>query len=152
MAVQDIVLAGFGSTGTVSLVVTSGYESGVAVIPSAVAIPSGGAGYPVYWQGKRRKAKLKERPNEHLRYILDKVVSEYYREIVASDVPLAIKREAAAVVRPFVDRKTQGIPNPGVVDWAALQRDAGSVGTILQIWHEEIQDEIDREDEEFMMS
>ena len=153
MAVQDVVLAGFGSTGSVSLIVTSGYVSGSAPVSPVVTVPQGGAGHPVYWQGKRRKAKLEEQPNKHLRYILDKVVSEYYGEIIAADLPQAVKREAAAIVKPFVDKKTQGIPKPEVVDWVALQRDADSIGALLQIWHEELlAKEIEKEDEQFMMS
>ena len=35
MAVQDIVLGGFGSTGTVSLIITNGFSSGTAVSSSS---------------------------------------------------------------------------------------------------------------------
>ena len=119
-------------------------------IDEGETIPQGGAGYPVYWQGKRRKRKLEDQPLRHLDYILDKVVAEYYGDIVESDLPKAVKREAAEVVEPFVERKTRGIPKPANIDWVALQRDADAVGTILQIWHEELQ-EIEEEEDLMMM-
>lgn len=150
MSAQDIVLAGFGSSGSVSLIVTSGYASSTAPTPVST-IPTGGSGYPVYWQGKRRKRKLTDQPNKHLAYILDKVVSEYYGEIISSDLPQAVKKEAAAVVKPFVETKKKGIPKTTQVDWAALQRDADAVGTILQIWHEELLAKEIEDEDEFMM-
>lgn len=38
----------------------------LSVIPG-----TGGAGYPVDWQGKRKKLTLKQQPNKHLKKLLD---------------------------------------------------------------------------------
>ena len=106
------------------------------------------------WQVKRRKLTLRERPEAHLRDILDRVVSEYYGEIVASDLPQSVKKEAAAVVKPFADKEARfkSVPPVAQVDWNALQRDADAVSAILRIWSDELaQREIDDEDEFLMM-
>lgn len=119
-----------------------------SVAPVASTVPQGGgAGRPVYWQGKRRKRKLEDQPLKHLDFILNKVVSEYYGDIIASDLPKAVIKEAAAIVKPFTQSK--GIPKVQSVDWIALQRDADSVGLLLEIWNEELHAR-EIEDEEFM--
>lgn len=121
---------------------------GIAVVQPAAT--TSGSGHPVYWQGKRKKRKLVDQPNKHLEYILHKVVSEYYRDIVESDLPKEVKKEAAKVVRPFVDKKVQGIPKTNSVDWIALQRESDRIGLLLEIWNEElIAAEID--DEEILL-
>lgn len=55
--VQDIVLAGFGSTGSVSLIVTSGYESGAAI--SSTELSGGWSTWPIERQ-KTRKEREEE--------------------------------------------------------------------------------------------
>lgn len=121
-----------------------------SVIPPVGVIPPGGAGHPVYWQGKRKRRKLIDQPERHLRWILEKVVAEYYADIIASDVPQSVKREAAALVKPYAEID-KGIPPVAVIDWDAVQRNADAVGTILQIWHEEVQRDIDADDEEILI-
>lgn len=125
---------------------------------SLAVIPQGGAGYPsrIDWQGKRRKATLADMPNEHLRQILDRVISEYYDEIVSSDLPRSVKKEAATIVRPYADRKSRArdIPPPVKIDWVALQRNADAVAAILQIWGDELaakEFDLDEEDDIFML-
>ena len=110
----------------------------------------GGAGWPVDWQRKRRKLTLEEQPEKHLRWILDKVVAEYYGEIIDSDLPKAVKAEAANVVRPFVARSDSGarVPKVAKVNWDALQQDAKAVGELLRIWNERLADD---DDEEFLL-
>lgn len=126
----------------------------VGGVNPAPTIPMGGAGYPVDWQGKRRKKTLADQPNEHLRQILDRVVAEYYGEIIDADLPKSVKAEAADVVRPFVDKQARGarIPQPARVDWEALQRDADAVSALVRIWSDEIvRQDIDDDDDEFFM-
>ena len=50
-----------------------GYGAFVELIVSigTMAPGTGGAGYPVDWQGKRKKLTLKQQPNKHLKKILD---------------------------------------------------------------------------------
>jgi hypothetical protein len=119
-------------------------------------VPDGlfpGAGYPVDWQVKRRKLTLKERPEAHLRSILDKVVAEYYGEILDSEAPKTAKAEAATAVRPFVQRDARGsrIPAPAKVDWEKLELDASAVATLVRIWREEVsRQDADEDDDDFI--
>lgn len=76
MAVQDIVLGGFGSTGTASLIVTSGFSGGAVV---AVAEHTSGG-------GTRRKVKQQLPP--HLRpplFLEEKKKKE--PEVVLTELP-----------------------------------------------------------------
>jgi hypothetical protein len=117
-------------------------------------LPMGGAGYPVDWQTKRRKRTLKEQPEKHLRAILDRVVAEYYGEIVASDAPQAVKAEAGKLVKPFADKQARFkfVPPVAQVDWKALQRDSDAVAAIIRIWSDEIaQRDIDEDDDDILM-
>lgn len=92
------------------------------------------------------------RPEAHLRQILDRVIAEYYGEIVDADVPQAVKKEAAAIVKPFADKaaRFKSVPAVAQVDWDALQRDADAVEGILQIWSDEVRREQEYNDDEFM--
>lgn len=110
---------------------------------------AGGAGYPVDWQVKRRKLRLEEQPEKHLRYILDQVVAEYYGEIVESDLPKPVKAEAAAVVRPFAKNKGARTPQVESVDWKALQADVTAVNRLIRIWNDELA--ADEDDELILM-
>lgn len=128
--------------------------SGGAVPPVPDEGVAGGSGYPVNWQGKRRKRTLKEQPEKHLRAILDRVVSEYYGEIVEADLPAKVKKEAAAIVKPFADKEARykSVPPVAQVDWTALQRDAEAVAAILRIWSDELaQRDIDVDDDDTIL-
>ena len=125
-------------------------------IPPEPAVVDGvfpGSGYPVDWQGNRRKLRLEEQPEKHLRHILDKVVAEYYGEILDSDAPRAAKAKAAAAVRPYVSTGSSGarLPKPARVNWELLQQDADAVATLIAIWSSEVARDADNDDEEFFM-
>lgn len=128
------------------------YQGSTDVAPS---IPIGGSGYPVDWQGKRRKLSLKEQPDKHLRHILDRVISEYYAEVVNADgVSQEAKKEVAQVVKPYADKKGRfkAVPAAAQIDWAALESNASAVSAILQIWSEEVKkNDIDDDDDTMMM-
>lgn len=119
----------------------------------ANTIPQGGAGHParIDWQGKRRKATLADQPNEHLRQILDRVVSEYYGDIVAADLPQSVKKEAAAIVKPFAEKQARykSVPKAAEVDWVALERNAEAVASLIRLWNEELA--LQNEDDEILM-
>ena len=56
---------------------TQAYTLTIAAAAATTGIVGpGGAGYPVYWQGKRRKRRLEDQPNLHLKKVLDDVVNE----------------------------------------------------------------------------
>lgn len=103
-------------------------------VPDQTTIPIGGAGHPVNWQGPRRKSTYADRPNAHLEHIFDKVVSEYYGEIIHAKLPQDIKREAAAIVKGY--SKAKGIPRVSQVDWDALQRNEDAVQALIALWED----------------
>lgn len=109
-------------------------------------VGTGKAGYPVYYQGRRkRKRKLEDFPNRHLDFILDKVVSEIFGEIVDAQVSTEIKADAYEIVVPFIREEPN---NTFQVDWKALQKDFQRVNHLIYLWQEEIlAREIDDEDE-----
>lgn len=117
--------------------------------------PPGGAGYPVgiYWQGKRRKKRLIDQPNLHLKKILDDVVRELYGEI-SEDAPADVQAKAAKLVKPFVAGKAKklAVPPESAVDWSALERDGNRVQALVALWRkQEIEREIEDEDEYMLM-
>tara|TARA_R110000868_G_scaffold201579_5_gene449078 strand:- start:64 stop:507 length:444 start_codon:yes stop_codon:yes gene_type:complete len=128
------------------------WGDGGSIPPTPTDEVAGGAGYPVNWQGKRRKLTLEEQPEKHLRHILDQVVAEYYGEIVEADVPNSVKAEAAKIVRPFVAKQAQGqrVPKVSAIDWAALQRDISAVSALVRVWSDEVAQE-DDDDEILLM-
>jgi hypothetical protein len=109
-----------------------------------------GSGHPVDWQGKRKKPTLREQPEKHLRSIFDKVVAEYYGEIIESEVPQRVKAEAGNAVRPYVAKESSGarIPKSEKVNWEALELDAKAVGEIIRIWREQISRSEDDDDDD----
>lgn len=140
MSVSTIVTLGFGSYGVVNFIPTLGY--GDYGVSPASDIPMGGSGHPsVYWQGKRKKRTLQQQPEKHLRHILDRVVAEYYGEIVDADVPASVKAEAGKLVKPYADKKGRfkSVPTVEQIDWNAVQQNADAVGAILRIWSDEIE-------------
>jgi hypothetical protein len=114
----------------------------------------GGSGYPVYWQGRRRKRRLEDQPNLHLKKVLDDVVNELYGELTEDDVPPAVQAKAAKLVKPFVEQKSKklAIPPESAVDWTALERDASRVRQIIALWRkQEFDAEIEAEDEYLLL-
>lgn len=141
--------------GTTSLPLLTASGVGVVVPLVLTEIPGpGGSGYPVYWQGKRRKRRLEEQPNLHLKKVLDDVVNELYGELTEDDVPPAVQAKAAKLVKPFVAQKDKklAIPPPAAVDWAALERDATRVRQLIALWRKQEEDvEIEAEDEYLLL-
>lgn len=109
-------------------------------------IPMGGAGHPVpaagIWWGEKHHKPFKK----NLDWILDRVVSEYYGELTKPDVPKAVQKKAAALVKPYAK---DGKKIPEAVNWEALQLDIVRVKKILELW--QIQYQLKAEEEEWMM-
>lgn len=106
-------------------------------------IPMGGAGHPAgIWWGEKHHKKFKK----NLDWILDRVVSEYYGELTKPDVPKAVQKKAAALVKPYAK---DGKKIPEAVNWEALQLDIVRVKKILELW--QIQYQLEAEEEEWMM-
>jgi formylmethanofuran dehydrogenase subunit C len=138
------------AAGTISI---TGIADLNAVVPPATDILQGGAGYPVYWQGKRRRKRLEDQPNLHLRKILDDVVNELYGELTDDDVPQEVQAQAAQLVKPFVDRADRkvAIPLPSAVDWSALERDAKRVRALIRLWREQEWERQILDEDDFML-
>ena len=133
---------------------TQDYTLDIAVAATPSGQTPGGSGYPVYWQGKRRKRRLEDQPNLHLKKVLDDVVNELYGELTEDDVPPAVQAKAAKLVKPFVAKKskTLAIPPESALDWSALEKDAARVRQLIALWRKhELDAEIDAEDEYLLM-
>ena len=145
--VVNYTLSGAAGSYTVT-----GFNGVFSYVDAANTGVAGGAGWPVDWQGKRRKLTLEEQPEKHLRHILDKVVAEYYGEIVEADVPKAVKAEAAQIVNPYVEKSRQTrVPKVDAIDWVALQRDVDAVSALMNLWSDEIAKENEDDDELLLM-
>lgn len=114
MSISTVILRGYN--GPVAGLITRGYSLG-APAPE-VAVTQAGAGHPVYWQGKRKKLTLKDRPERHLDWILNNVVSELYSDEVVSSPDISVKVEA--LVRPFIRPGDQQKKPVEAIDWLAL--------------------------------
>lgn len=110
----------------------------------------GGGWYPkthAYGRANWRKKKW----DQQVTAWVDASASEMYADLTASDMPKAVRKEAAALVRPFSESK--GIPNPQVVDWDALAADASAVLELLSLWRREADDrDILDDDDDILMS
>lgn len=131
------------------------------LIPSGGDVPStggigsvGGGGGMAYrcpigyrWEkGKCRRIPLNERPNAHLKALLDDVAA-IYSEL--KNGPSQAK--AAKIVKPFSDDKRAAIPEVASVDWAALDRDAKRVDALIALWRKQQTERYLRDDEETWM-
>lgn len=106
-------------------------------------IPIGGAGYPVgHWWGVRKHKKW----TKNLDWILDRVVSEFYGELTEDDMPAAVKKEAAKIVRPYAQ---DGQKVPQKVNWAKLEMDIDRVMQLVELYQKHR--DIDDEDETWLM-
>lgn len=100
--------------------------------------------------GKKKRKDYEPREEEKVRVTLDRVISEYYGEIVNSDLPLSAKEEAAEAVKPYTS--AYGIPQVSQVDWNALNNSLDAVSRILSIWQAEVLAQHDDEETLFMMA
>lgn len=102
--------------------------------PTPSNIPMGGAGHPTVYWGVRKHKKF----TKNLDWLLDRVVSEYYGELTESDVPMAVQKEAAKIVRPYAK---DGDKIPQSVNWAALEQDFDRVIKLLELYQQQQDDE-----------
>lgn len=117
--------------------------------PTPSTIPIGGAGHPVpkasIWWGEEHHKPFKKTVD----WILDRVVSEYYGELTEPEIPKAVQKKAAAIVRPYAK---DGNKIPEKVDWAKLEADAARVRKLLELWQEHFHElDLQAEEEEWMM-
>lgn len=117
--------AGFGSYALAGGNATLAYSGGTGEQPSTA-----GAGYPVDWQGKRRKLKLKERPRAHLDAILEKVVADYR----AAKVPPAVIERATAEAKAVLEEMEVEVAEDNEVeaDLQSIQQESSVVRGIMR--------------------
>jgi hypothetical protein len=100
-----------------------------------------GAGHPtVYWQTGRKKRLRRA----DLDLLLDRVIQEYYEEIVDKGSESSAEK-AARIVKPFAEDRAV---IPRQVDWMALEADLKRVKMLLALWKEEVEDD---EDEDLLL-
>ena len=92
---------------------------------------------------KRKKKTLREQPNKHLDYILDKAIEAYGK--IVEEAPKAVQKEAAKIVRPFTESKA-AVPQPESIDFKALERDAEKVAQLLEMYQQQVRAMEDDED------
>jgi len=105
----------------------------------------GGSGYPV-WRKKEPRS-----PSNSIDMLWDLVLSEYYESLVDSPAPDKVKKQAAAIVKPFAKHPVK-LPKADQIDWAALEMDVARVEKLLRIMEEQgILRAIDDDDETILM-
>jgi hypothetical protein len=91
-------------------------------------IPIGGAGHPAsIWWGVRKHKRF----NKNLDWLLDRVVSEFYGELTDPEMPVAAKKAAAKIVRPYAK---DGEKIPQSVDWSKMEQDVDRVMMLLELY------------------
>lgn len=108
------------------------------------AFPVGGSGYPAPHGSWKRK-----RLGQHVSEWID----ELYAELTEPEVPKAVTAKAVAIVKPYVGAGAKAVPQPQVIDWKALERDAEKVSALLALWTDEMERQaiLDDDDEIVML-
>lgn len=134
-----VALTGITATFTAGTFTASGGDAPASTFGDGV--PRGGVPY-------KRAKTLKEKPNKHLKKILEDVESVYREIINGPDVPAAV----AQIVAPFTE-SLKALPPAAEIDWDALEDDAGKVSQLLRAWSEQQRKaQSDADDEWFLLS
>lgn len=144
--INHIISLGIGSPAAIPEFLTFGLQIGDAPIPPPTSgyIGGFGGGSSFY----KRTIKLKEKPNKHLKKILEDVESVYRDLVRGPEVP----EEVAKIVAPFTE-SLRALPPPAEIDWESIEADAKRVRQLLRIWAEqERKRQSDADDEWFMLS
>ena len=115
-------------------------------LPSTTTLPQGtggGAGRPVgiNHQIPRRAATLKEKPLQHLDFILKNVVAEVFGELTTEVVSQEVKAQVEEIVK---DYQMHGIISEHVVtpiDWEAFTHDIARIQQLMDLWQQEVENE-----------
>lgn len=117
-----------------------GISSATGVIPPVSVDTGGGAGHPVgiYYQHKK-KTRYETLKRNAIDELLDKSLSEVYSELTDDDEAQETRKEAAQIVKPFVEKRTkQKIPPVARIDFRALKQDEELASRLLVLWYEKI--------------
>lgn len=158
-AAYDWIRAGWAPTNTLYQNagqdgVDTGGIPGVFAPPTPVAGGSGGGGGGGgYYPSIRRTGGAnwrKRKWDKEVEKWIDTSVAEKYADLTASGVPKDVRKEAAAIVKPFAD--TRGVPKPDAVDWEALAGEARAARDLLALWSRQVRArEIQDDDEAVLM-
>ncbi len=146
MSVATVITGGFGSFGTIALVIRDGYGSGAYVPPVVPAVPSGVAhgGGGIRWSSRERPKRRRASLAEVVDLAVQEVVTELRR---AGDGQ--VQEQVAAIVAPHVVKpKPRSRPR---VDYDALEADVAAVRQLVALLREQRQREIDEDEEEAMI-
>lgn len=106
--------------------VSPAFQTGVPIEP---VIPPGGSGYPaphgLMWKRKTFRQKV------------DDWIEEDFRELyeVVSESPA--KKQAAKVVKPYVESKVKA-PKAAQVDWERLKQDRKAIQALIALYEQQI--------------
>ncbi len=101
-----------------------------AVIVEQNVIAGGG----IYHQDKRRKATLKDKPNQHLDAIIAKSFKEVFNKLTDKKAPKEVQKKANKIVS---DYSTEYRPTVNQVDWTEFNRDLEAVQRLFALYNRE---------------
>jgi hypothetical protein len=68
---------------------------------------------------------------------MPQMVDEWFEAYEAlRDLP-AVKKEAAAIVKPYAETRAK-VPPPAAIDWEAFSRDAEATLALFELWNYEM--------------
>lgn len=129
---------------------TSGVLTGQGAILSGsaqngAAVQNTGAGSgTIDWQEPRRKLRLKEKPLQHLEFVLKNVVAEVFGDLTKPEIPKKVKLEAKKIVKAYEieDFAPEGILSehvPPPIDFEALSSDSARLQQLMNLWQQEVE-------------
>lgn len=149
MSIRSVVTRGYGSGGSISLVVVRGYGTVAAPTPSTTDTHDGGFGRREQDEIRKRLRRVEASRNKSDKARLDEErllaasVERAYRRVVEGlPDPVAAKAILAAANVPMAasDGATAFVP-----DWNALARDVEAVHRLLAVLDERAREEDDME-------
>lgn len=120
MGIETIVCRGFGSFGSVNLVVTRGYTAGAAIVVDAKRIAAGGTWYghgKVEDEWKRRKKKINDL-EEAIKRASGEIPQDVPEAVVVKEAVKVIEKAAEVVSEP--PPRIVAAPLPPEIDLAPL--------------------------------
>ena len=91
----------------------------------------------IYHQDKRRKATLKDKPNQHLDAIIAKSFKEVFNKLTDKKAPKEVQKKANKIVS---DYSTEYRPTVNQVDWTEFNRDLQAVQLLLNLYNKEFEE------------
>lgn len=90
--------------------------------------------------GRSRRASIRdgyENTLQKRRDLLDEFSRNRYVEIINSALPKEVKKEVAAIVKPFTKVK-KSLPKVEQIDWKEFEQEVDAVNALFKIWQDEL--------------